>query len=622
MTRRSKPEAPGDASAASAAAASATASGVRYTVGPWFENAMPEPYERKSTDPLYRHLRIYTADPTVPRLEGAVALADVPYEPLQPGPAGRLLRIENLDADQGIHYRQADLDDPAALVRDGYAPSQTDPCFHQQMVYAVCSNVCAAFGSALGRTLQWGPAVGPVLKVFPHACCEANAYYDEVRGELRFGYYRSEMKPTDNTLPGGFVFTCLSHDVVAHEVTHALLDGLRAYFSRPSGPDVIAFHEGLADMVAVFQRFSYGDVVRNAIGAARGNLTLAHQLTELACQLGHTTAHKAAMRDAIDTDDKTNLPRQSYDPKLESHALGTVLLGAVFEAFIRIYTRKTARYIRLATGGSGVLPPGELSTDLREVLVERATALARQFLNICIRAIDYCPPVGLNFGDFLRALITADYDLVPDDTWDYRGALIDAFRRRGIYPRGVANLSEDALLWRPTRVTLPPIDGLSFAKLRFTGGPGSAVPRDERLRRAHALGEYISRPAHLEEFGLVASGDPRLDGDPVSLPCVQSIRSTRRVGPDGQLAFDLVAEVTQSREVCQGPERFTYHGGSTIILAPGGTVRFVILKNVVGAGRLERRQDYLRGAGRRFWHVKDGRHVPKEALFRMVHHKR
>ncbi|HEY5893625.1 MAG TPA: hypothetical protein VIT91_10380 [Chthoniobacterales bacterium] len=31
-----------------------------------------------------------------------------------------------------------------------------------------------------------------------------------------------------------------------------------------------------------------------------------------------------------------------------------------------------------------------------------------------------------SFGEYLRALITADFDLVPDDRWAYREALIDA----------------------------------------------------------------------------------------------------------------------------------------------------------------------------------------------------
>jgi hypothetical protein len=200
-----------------------------YRLGPGVERLPPRAYERKRGDPVYRPLRIYTVDPATPRLEGAVALINVPYEPLEPGPVGELFRVENYDGGQQERYRRADLNDRDVLLTGGYQPSQSEPRFHQQMVYAVCSSVDAAFRKALGRQLGWGPgAANGKLVIRPHAGPEANAYYDETSGELHFGYYPASEASTGNTLPGGFVFTCLSHDIVAHEVTQALLEGLRA----------------------------------------------------------------------------------------------------------------------------------------------------------------------------------------------------------------------------------------------------------------------------------------------------------------------------------------------------------------------------------------------------------
>ena len=357
--------------------------------------------------------------------------------------------VDNNDGAQQVRYRRVDLDDKAVLMKDGQDPTPSDPRFHQQMVYAVCSNVYSTFRSALGRQIAWGfkrREEPERLYIRPHAFSGQNAYYDEKLGELNFGYYRAtEDLATDRTLPGGFVFTCLSHDVIAHELTHAILDGLRSNFSLPSGADVIAFHEAFADLVALFQHFSYKEVVRTAIATSGGKIEKATFLTDLAQQFGHTIGKKAALRSAIDTE-----PPKLYDQKLEHHELGGILVSAVFEAFLTVYKRKTARYIRLATSGSGMLPAGELPTDLQSVLADKASRLAGQFLCILIRAIDYCPPIDLRFGEYLRAIITADYDLVPDDVWGYREALIDAFLRRNIYPRGVSSLSEDALLWRPT----------------------------------------------------------------------------------------------------------------------------------------------------------------------------
>ena len=66
-------------------------------------------------------------------------------------------------------------------------------------------------------------------------------------------------------------------------------------------------------------------------------------------------------------------------------------------------------------------------------------------LRMCIRAIDYCPPVDITFGDFLRAVV-ADLIVNPDDTHGYR-VVLSRLPQWGIYPRGRSSLSTEALLW-------------------------------------------------------------------------------------------------------------------------------------------------------------------------------
>lgn len=607
--------------------ARAPGEGVRFLVGDAIRRRQVTPYQRTGDDPLYRPLRIYTMDPAVPKLEGATATINVPFEPLEPGPVGALFAVDGRDGRGAQDYRLADLDERNVLISNGYKPSPSDPRFHQQMAYAVCTNVYAAFRKALGRNLAWGfggtdePAR---LNLRVHAENMRNAYYakEGACGEICFGYFEADKDSSDTgALPGGYVFTCLSHDIVAHEVTHALLDGLRSHFGTPTGPDVIAFHEAIADLVAIFQHFSYREVVLTAIGRCKGRLEDASLLTQLARQFGHTTGQHGALRSAIEAD--TSKPRM-YDAELEPHELGSILVSAIFEAFSTVFRRKTQVYIRMSTGGSGILPAGEMPHDLQSVLADKASKLASQFLTICIRAIDYCPPVGLDFGDYLRALITADCDVVPDDVWDYRGALIEAFRRRNIYPRSVANLSEDALLWRGPRLALPPIEALHFHRLQFGGDPGQVADAAELHRQSCALGLYVSEPSRMNEFGLVASGDGRLGADEVGLPCVESIRSARRAGPDGQIVFDLIGEITQVRHVQakDGSPGFSYHGGSTVIMGPQGEVRYVILKNVAGYQREERRQAFLNGEmGRRYWKDEGGWLVQRPKLFQLLHQR-
>ncbi len=583
-------------------------------------------YQRAHGQPLERPLRVYALDPTLQRLEGCISELRIPYEPLLPGPVGALLEGDNRDGEQEVAYRRADRDDPMVLLRDGYDPSPADPRFHQQMDYAVCSKVYDSFRHALGREVSWGfdraPGSPARLRLRPHAFREANAFYDNENGEIAFGYYPApESQVVGRNLPGGFVFTCLSHDIIAHEMTHALLDGLRAHFCVPSSSQVLGFHEGFADLVALFQHFSCDRLVDEAVRGTRGKLGETSRLAELGRQFGETTGRNGPLRRAFDNLGSGAAPTL-FDPDAESHAMGAVLVAAVFEAFLTVYRRKTARLVRLATGGSGVLPPGEISADLRDALAAKARSLAAQFLNVCIRAIDYCPPVDIELGDFLRAAITADSDLVPDDPWGYRDAWLDAFRRHGIYPRRVENLSIEALRWRAPERPLPPVPGLSFAELRFAGDPGHPASAEELKRQAHALGQFVARPEHRDVFALAMPDDPRLAGDPVEPPCVQSVRALSRVGPDGQVVFDLVAEVTQRRIARRGNSRFELYGGATVMLGPNAEVRYLILKRVTSPNRIANwgRFAFSR-EGARFWHSRGRRRIPRPQMFRLVHHE-
>ena len=62
-----------------------------------------------------------------------------------------------------------------------------------------------------------------------------------------------------------------------------------------------------------------------------------------------------------------------------------------------------------------MLPRGEIPHELADRLAAEAAAIATSILIICIRALDYCPPIDLTFGEYLRALITADRELYPAD---------------------------------------------------------------------------------------------------------------------------------------------------------------------------------------------------------------
>src|SRR5262249_14308748 len=143
-------------------------------------------------------------------------------------------------------------------------------------------------------------------------------------------------------LPGATVFTCLSHDIVAHETTHALLDGLHPRFQEATNPDVHAFHEAFADVVAIMQHFTFPNLLRFELQRTAGSLGTSQRLAQLAQQFGQGLGRSVALRSALDPDNTLK-----YSPDLESHRLGSVLVAAVFDAFLAIYDRRSADLLRL-----------------------------------------------------------------------------------------------------------------------------------------------------------------------------------------------------------------------------------------------------------------------------------
>src|SRR5918997_249097 len=264
--------------------------------------------------PTSRRLRILTFDPSLAtQLETTTIndiTAEVAWETLEPGPIGEYIEVVDCDPASDVVYRPVDLDDPYLLARDGLLPSESDPQFHQQMTYAVAMTTIRHFERALGRRAFWADRRFRTtdgeyrrqfvrrLRIYPHALRDRNAYYSPEKKALLFGYFPVTTKDIHN-VPGTLVFTCLSHDIVAHEVTHALLDGVHPRFNEPTNPDVHAFHEAFADVVALFQHFSYPGVLRDQIGRTRGNLASENLLGQLAQQFGRASGRGAALRDAL-----------------------------------------------------------------------------------------------------------------------------------------------------------------------------------------------------------------------------------------------------------------------------------------------------------------------------------
>ena len=620
--------------------------------------------------PSTRFLRGFGYDPglatELENYDVSEVLIPVRWEDLMEGPVGEYVEVVDIDPASGFAYDPLDLNDRHLLAQQGLAPSEGNPQFHQQMVYAVVMTTIQHFERALGREVFWsemeiqkgnkkrGYKVIKRLRVYPHALREENAYYDSEKKALLFGYFPARPELTGTEMPGGMIFTCLSHDIIAHETTHAILDGMQRYYLEPSNIDALAFHEAFADLVALFQHFTYPEILKQQLQRARGNLEAETLLGRLAVQFGKATGGRGALREAIggrDKDDKW--VRREPEPdslvtETEPHSRGALLVAAVFDAFLAIYRHRTADLLRIATGGSGVLPPGDIHPDLVNRLAKEAAKTAQHVLLMCIRAIDYCPPVDINFGDFLRALITADRDLVPEDSRNYRVAFIEAFRRWGIYPNDVRTLSVESLVWRPpegdataafAEALRPAFYSNKLSRLWQEIINGRVLPKRNgmvaakkltrmevaaRLKtfRAGLHKQITNRAAKMVDtqrlggnkrpFGFNLDRGTRKDYEFE----IHQVRPVYRVGPDGRTRSDLLLQITQNRPGFLSPEKqsrennrynkvsqrkappkkydFPFRGGGTFIIdLETFEIRYAIYKDILNERRLDEQREFL-----------------------------
>ena len=514
-------------------------------------------------------------DPSV-RSNGRILRTEIeiPNEPLVPGPRGHRVSVVDYDSscDSLRTPSEATDGDPFAQMSD--AQLLASPDFHAYMTFGVVMKTLSRFELALGRRVRWS-FHSHQLQVSPHAFEKANAFYSDEAQGLFFGYFAS----ADGTET---IYTCLSHEVIAHETTHALLDGLRERYTDASSPQQAGFHEGFADIVALLSILAAPSIVEKVVdlglpaadGGAinRANVTVTalkqSGLFGLAQQMGSELAgvHGNALRRSIALP-----PGRTYlSGSAQAHNCGEVLVAAVLNAFVSVWVARLQ-----ALGNESKLD--------RTRAAEEGAELAEHLLNACIRAIDYCPPTDIEFGDFASALLTVDAELNPaDHKYELRTQLLNAFASYGIEPSSAGQPGRQPGSWNPP----PPQDTFVYNRTHF-----------ESLR---------SDPDELFRFLWENREAFRLHDEAHTR--VLSVRPCMRIGRDGFILRETVVEYHQTlklfaRELhtldiekpagMPDDTSVTLYGGNAVIFDEYGHVKYNIGKSILDAQRQTARVAYL-----------------------------
>jgi hypothetical protein len=535
-----------------------------------------------------RKLTVLALDPSV--RDGRNILRtqiEIPNEAVNEGPRGYRVHIIDYDSTSDILYPAAPV--PAGINRDDDLPVDpfqklTDaellrlPEFHAWMTYGIIMKTLSRFEFALGRRIGWA-FEGHQIQVSPHAFADANAFYSDRSQGLFFGYFPSlDEKRT--------IFTCLSHEVVAHETTHALLDGLRERYTDPSSPQQAGFHEAFADIVALLSIFSAESVVAKMVDLGMPNVSAttvrrsdmtadklrSSALLGLAREMGSELSgiHGQALRRSATLPPKTDYltSRQFREP----HTCGEVLVAAVLNAYLDVWIKRLKVI-------------GDASKLDRERAAQEGAEIADRLLTMCIRAIDYCPPTDLQFCDFASAVLTSDWELNPkDEKFEIRATLLEWLKDYGIPPRSNGLPGRQEGSWDPP----PHPEAFQYDRTHFDSMKSDY---DELFR---FLWEN-RKPFKLNEQAFTR---------------VLSVRPCVRTGRDGFILRETVVEYHQrlkvfARELSRLKIRkpvdmpddteVTLFGGNAVIFDEYGQVKYNIGNAVIqkGGKEQERQSDRL-----------------------------
>ena len=404
-----------------------------------------------------RRLRVLAFDPSLATRIATASFNEItvaiPWEELAPGPVGEYIEVVDVDPASGVFYYPVDLDDPHLLARDGLAPSESNPQFHQQMVYAVAMTTIQHFERALGRKALWADRRVWQAKAKYDRAVRATAAHLSARAARpqRLLLAREEGAAL-RLLPGRRRRTRTTHrgrsssrvSRTTSSRTRRRMPFSTAFIRASTSRRTVTSRPSTRRSPTSWRSSSTSPIrpssrARSGAPAAISTARASSDSSRSSSGGRPDAARRCATPWAASTRRpgkwKPRLPDpHALDSTLGAHDRGAILVAAVFRAFLLIYRARTADLFRIATQGTGTLPEGEIHPDLTARLAQEAARCADRVLQMCIRAIDYCPPVDITFGGFLRGVITADLDFSPEDRESFRIVFIESFREWGIYP--------------------------------------------------------------------------------------------------------------------------------------------------------------------------------------------
>jgi len=366
------------------------------------------------------------------------------------GPIGRRVAVLDFDPQSGQLNPGARFVPPAGTDGVGsYAIAMgsalEDPTFVQTAVFGGVHKTLAMFeeSDALGRRIRWA-FDGPQLLVVPRAGDWANAFYERESRSLQFFFFT----PPGRQAP---VYTAHSQDIIAHETTHAIIDGVVPDIYDAATPQSLALHESIADFSTLLMSFRSRKLATRILEQMGGSIAHSSAFTGVAEQFGMALDQsRHALREL-------NNDKSLADPGLdrsEPHDLSEVLSGAIYRVMVQMYDEIRANAPTPASAPPALATSSEVeqwkqSDDPSAQMPQAGGAAAEpsagkalfvaseRLKRTVIRGLDYLPPGEITFADYGRAVVASDKASHPDSAGQ-RDALVAEFVKRRIADNSAA----------------------------------------------------------------------------------------------------------------------------------------------------------------------------------------
>jgi len=373
-------------------------------------------------------VKILPKDPLVAREADLwPVLNDIPYTTIGDGPTSARIAVVDYNAELDVRFA------PARLLKDrsgflGIANLEKEALlenfnFHQVNVWAIAEQTLIRLEDeyALGRPIPWASGLGRLL-ILPHAGYDENAFYDRGTGALHFFYCEGP-----NGKP---VHTCLSHDVVTHELGHAILDGLKPGYNEVASAETAGFHEYFGDAIAMMASLRNRQIAKLVVEDAPERLSARNVVSAIASEFG--AAIRGIPGEEYLRGAWNNMSMRDLRGSYEEHDWSEILTGVYYNLLQLLYRRNLVK--QKQDRAKKKERPARSKGERQSLCIAALINAADQTANIMLRAIDYCPPVDLRYDEYVRAILRADEIAYPIDQFEVRTELRKIFKKRGLVP--------------------------------------------------------------------------------------------------------------------------------------------------------------------------------------------